>query len=313
MSSPLDNSLNRALSIRLSLQISLSSLPVVEEEMDIHLDRWLEHVPMPPEMPDGHGVSYMAQIGSDLRRMMWGAWGHPRGFVPKMSDYFRLCSMAKSDEMILDQIGSEFEPELVGSWVGVWGGRVSTGWHFWDPHEFARLEPLFGTHEAKFLLKKWANDNGVEQFQRFMQSIGDGAFSEVELKVPGETLDDQLASATAAFTHFTGTPLDRAVADVIRDGGGPGLSIAVRIRGGQVSRFGVLVDGMTLEGAKRLCEASRVKYDDKLERIVPTMSAEGVARVEYGRAGEHAGVDIYVEPTEPARKPTAGEAPSEAN
>ncbi len=312
MTSPLDNSLNRALSIRLSLQISLSNMPVVEEWMDIHLDRWLEHVPMPPEMPDGHGVSYMAQIGADLRRMWWGAWGNPRGFVPKMADYFRLCNMAKSDEAILDQIGSEFEPQLVGSWVGVWGGKVTTGWHFWDPHEFARLEPLFGTHEAKFLLKKWANDHGVERFERFMQSIGDGAFSEVELKVPGETLDAQVEAATSAFTHFTGTPLDRAVADTIRDAAS-GLSIAVRIRGGKVSRFVVLVDGMTLEGAKRMCDAARVKYDDKLERIVPTMSGEGVARVEYGRAGEAAGVDVYVEPTEPARKPAPGEAPAEAN
>ncbi len=311
--SPLDNSLNRALSIRLSLQISLSNLPVVEEWMDNHLDRWLEHVPMPPEMPDGHGVSYMAQIGSDLRRMWWGAWGNPRGFVPKMADYFRLCNMAKSDEAILDQIGNEFMPELVGSWVGVWGGKVVTGWHFWDPHEFAKLEPLFGTHEAKFLLKKWANDHGVERFQRFMQSIGDGSFSEVELAVPGDELEKQLETVSAAFTHFTGEPLGVAVADAIRDGAAPGLAIAVRIRGGKVVRFGVLADGFTLDGARRLCEAARVKQDDKLERLIQTMSGEGIARVEYGRAGEHAGVDVYVEPTEPAQKPKPGEAPADAN
>src|SRR5262245_66332108 len=63
MASSLDNALQRALSIRLNLQISLSQMPIVEEWMDIHLDRWLEHNPMPPDMPDGEGVSYLAMPG----------------------------------------------------------------------------------------------------------------------------------------------------------------------------------------------------------------------------------------------------------
>ncbi len=303
-----DNALNQTLSIRLALQVSLSSLPVVEEWMDIHLDRWLEHVPMPPEMPSGHGVSYLASIGTDLRRMWWGSWGNPRGFVPKMADYFKLCNMAKSDEAILDQIGQAFEPELVGSWVGVWGGQVVTGWHFWDPHEFAKLEPLFGTHEAKFLLKKWANDHGIERFQRFGQSIGETAFSEVELAVPGGSVDEQVASVDGAFQHFTGSGLSSKVAEVLRGNATAGLAVAVRIHAGKVVKFSVLADGMSFAATRDLATAAATPFDDKLERVVNTMASEGVARVEYGRAGDHAGVDIYVEPTEPARKPKPGEA-----
>jgi hypothetical protein len=304
MASPLDNALTQALQTRLALQISLSSLPVVEEWMDIHLDRWLEHVPMPPEMPNGHAVSYLASVGTDLRRMWWGAWGNPRGFVPKMADYFKLCNMAKTDEVILDQIGLAFEPELVGSWIGVWGGKVTTGWHFWDPHEFAKLEPLFGTHEAKFLLKKWANDHGVDRFQRFMQAIGDHPFSEIELAVP----NDDVEVASSAFVHFTGEPLSDAVRGVLREaGGGSGLAVSVRIAGGKVTKTSVLAAGMTLEGASLLAAAAKITFDDKVQRIVNTMSAEGAARVELGRAGDHTGVDIYMEPTEPAKKPTAAD------
>lgn len=312
MTSPLDNALNRAISTRLALQISLSSLPVVEEWMDIHLDRWLEHVPMPPEMPDGHAASYLAAVGSDLRRVWWGAWGNPRGFVPKMADYFRLCNMAKSDEAILDQIGLAFEPALVGSWVAVWGGKVVTGWHFWDPHEFAKLEPLFGTHEAKFQLKKWVTEHGIERFQRFQQSIGEGAASEIELDVPAGasgTAAEQVDTVSSAFTHFTGAPLAPEVAAALRESGATRWAIAVRIRAGQVIKLGVLADGVTLATARALCDAAKVPFDDKLERIVNTLSAEGVARVEYGRAGEHHGVDVFVEPTEPAKKPKPGELP----
>jgi hypothetical protein len=263
-------------------------------------------------MPDGHAVSCQAMIGSDLRRVVWGAWGDPRGFVPKMSDYFRLCNIAKSDEAILDQIGMAFEPQLVGSWVGVWGGKVVTGWHFWDPHEFSKLEPLFGTHEAKFQIKKWVTDHGVDRFQRFTQSIGEDSFSEIELPVPGDTADAQISAASEAFAHFTGKPLSAAALDVLREGAAPGVAIAVRIRGGKIVRFGALVPGLTVDNAKALATATSVKFDDALERIVNTMSAEGLVRVEYGRAGEHAGIDLFVEPTEPARKPAPGDKPAPA-
>ena len=45
--------------------------------MDIHLDRWLEHLPMPPDMPDAQAVSYLAMLGSDLRRRVVGRVGRP--------------------------------------------------------------------------------------------------------------------------------------------------------------------------------------------------------------------------------------------
>jgi hypothetical protein len=308
MASPLDNALQRALSTRLNLQITLSSLPVVEEWMDIHLDRWLEHVPMPPEMPDGHQATYSAMVGSDLRRLWWGAWGNPRGFVPKMADYFRLCNIAKSDEQVIDELGEKLEPELVGSWVGVWGGKVLTGWHFIDPHEWHQLEPLFGTHEAKFLLKKWVADSGVSRFERFMQSIGDGAFSEIELALPGATVDEQVAMASKGFEHFTGAPLDAAVSDILRSAANPSFTMSVRIRGGHMARCAVSAPGLDLDGVKRLAAAAQTKYEDALERVVNTMSAEGIDRVEYGRAGEHAGVDVFVEPTEAAVKGQAAPA-----
>ena len=65
-------------------------------------------------------------LGSDLRRVWWGAWGDPRGFVPRMADYFKLCNIAKSDAQVLDQIGEMLEPKLVGSWIGVWGAGAGS-------------------------------------------------------------------------------------------------------------------------------------------------------------------------------------------
>jgi hypothetical protein len=310
MPNPLDHALQRALSIRLNLQITLSSLPVVEEWMDIHLDRWLEHVPMPPDMPPGERVEFLAMIGSDLRRMWWGAWGHPGGFVPKMADYFRLCNIAKSDEKVLDELGAALEPSSVGSWIGVWGSKISTGWHFCDRHPWDQIEPLFGTHEAKFLLKKWVAMTGVTHIERFMQAIGDDAFSELEMQVPGDTAADQLDRVVAAFQHFTGSPpADGVVAEWRK--AEPGFRISTRIRGGQVVRFAASAVGLPVSAVEAICGAAKVGYEARLDKLAGAMTTQGLQRVEYGRAGERAGVDVYVEPTE-APPPGAKAAPPEA-
>jgi hypothetical protein len=303
--SSLDFALQRALSVRLNLQISLSQLAIVEEWMDIHLDRWLEHLPMPPDMPNGEAVSYLAMLGSDVRRVWWGAWGDPRGFVPKMADYFKLCNIAKSDAALLDQIGEQLEPRLVGSWIGVWGGKVVTGWHFWDPHPWGKVELMFGTHEAKYQIKKWVEDHRVDRIERFSQSIGEGAFSEIELAIPGATIDEQIDTLSSAFVQFTGAPLESALMAGLRTIHSPQFALTLRMRGGKITQVGALIPGIAIDDIQRMCSDAKVPVDARLGKLVGALG-EGIARVEYGRAGEHAGVDVYLEPTDAATPaPTA--------
>jgi len=313
MASSLENALQRALSVRLNLQISLSQLPIIEEWMDIHLDRWLEHNPTPPEMPDGESVSYLAMLGSDLRRVWWGTWGDPRGFVPRMADYFKLCNIAKSDAHLLDQIGEQLEPKLVGSWIGVWGGKVVTGWHFWDPQPWSKVEGMFGTHEAKYAIKKWVEDHHIDRIERFTQSIGDSPYSEIELAIPGATVDEQVAALSQAFVQFTGAPLDAAVRERLKGAGVPQFGLALRIRGGHIVRVGGLAPGIAQGAIEQLCADAKVSVDPKLGKMIGALG-EGITRVEYGRAGERAGVDVYIEPSEPAAKhPAAPAKKDEAN
>lgn len=306
----LENALQKALSVRLNLQISLSQLPMIEEWMDIHLDRWLEHNPTPPDMPDGQGVSFLAMLGSDLRRVWWGAWGDPRGFVPRMADYFKLCNIAKSDAQVLDAIGEQLEPQLVGSWIGVWGGKVITGWHFWDPQPWSKVEAMLGTHEAKFKLKKFVETHHIERIERFTQSIGDAPFSEFELAMPGDTVESQVETLSQAFVDFTGGPLSPTMIERLRAAPGPQFGLCIRIRAGQIVRVGGLAPGLNLDAISKLCADAKVGVDDKLPKLVGALG-EGITRVEYGRAGDRAGVDVYLEPGEPVAKSTS--ASSEAN
>jgi hypothetical protein len=311
MASSLDLALQRSLAIRLNLQISLSSLPIVEEWMDIHLDRWLEHNPMPPDMPNGQAVQYSVMLGTDLRRMWWGAWGDPRGFVPHMADYFKLCNIDKSDAAVLDQLGVALEPTEVGSWIAVWGGKVVTGWHFTNAHPWSKVEPAFGTHEAKYQLKKWVEDNRIERIERFTQSIGDASYSEIELAVPGTSMTEQVEAASSAFAHFTGAPLEEKVRHHLLQGR-PGAGLVVRIRGGRVVRVAVMVPGLSQEIAERLSTIAGCIVDGRFSRVCNAVG-EGLTCVAYGRAGNHAGVDVFLEPTEPKKREPSGDAGSAAS
>jgi len=310
--SSLEVALQRALAVRLNL-ISLTQLPFVEEWMDIHLDRWLEHNPMPPDLPpDASEVTYLAMVGTELQRLWMGAWGDPRGFVPRMADYFKLCNIAKSDAAVLDQIGEHLEPTVVGSWIGVWGGKVTTGWHFWDQHPWAAVEGMFGTHEAKYQLKKFVEDHAIEHIDRFTQSIGDASYSEVELAMPGDTAAAQVAALSQGFAHFTGAPLEPALVERLLAVASPQVSLAVRIRGGKIARVGALAPGLSLAELEAMCTAAKLTLDPKLGKLVDA-SRGGIARVEYGRAGERAGIDVYLEPGDKAPGMPETPAPSAAN
>lgn len=305
MSHLLETALNQALSIRLNLQISLSNVPMVEEWMDIHLDRFLEHLPTPPEMPSGAMVGYLAMFGSDLRRLWWGASGDPAGMVPKLADYLKLCNIAPSDAAMLDLIGEKLEPRLVGPWVGVWGKKVTTGWHFVDAQPWDKIEPLFGTHEAKFKLKQWVTDHKVERLERFAQAIGERAYSEFEFAIPGESVDAQVEALATSFVHFSGAPLPPAAIELLRGAPQPGFAISMRVRGGAVVRTAAIAPGMPFELLDQLCKVMQTERHERLEPLTNALTSEGITRVEIGRAGDRGGVDVYVEPGE-ARAGTRG-------
>ena len=167
---------------------------------------------------------------------------------------------------------------------------------------------MFGTHEAKYQLKKWVDDHRIERIERFTQSIGDSAYSEIELAIPGATVDDQVTALSGAFAHFTGAPLSAELVAGLRTITSPQFALAIRIRGGKIARIGGLVPGIAIDDIQRMCADAKVPVDPRLGKLVGALG-EGIARVEYGRAGDRAGVDVYLEPAEAAApSPTKAQA-----
>jgi hypothetical protein len=90
----------------------------------------------------------------------------------------------------------------------------------------------------------------------------------------------------------------------------PAFALSLRIRGGKIARVGALLPGIAIDDIQRLCDDAKVPVEPRLGKLVGALG-EGIARVEYGRAGDRAGVDVYLEPTDAATR--APEPPTQAN
>ena len=132
-------------------------------------------------------------------------------------------------------------------------------------------------------------------------AIGDDSYSELEVAIPGDTVEAQVATLSQTMQDLTGAPLSTALRDRLNGAGVPAFGLSLRIRGGKIVRVGGLAPGMAIKDIEALCTDAKVGFDPKLPKIVGALGA-GIARVEYGRAGERAGVDVYIDPGESAAK-----------
>ena len=300
MSNQNESVLQRALAIRLNLQIMVSQLPIVEEWMDIHLTRWLEYVPLPPELPAGHESNFLVKLGTDLGSLTWSAYGNPAGFIPKMSDYFEKEKLGAADISLIDQLGNKLEPALVGMWITVTENTIDRGWQFCDRHPFAELVDAFSDHEAKATIIAWLAESGVTHFQRFSQSIGDTPFTEIEFGVPGVAIDDQIASVSAAFRALSGSDLPDYVAEALSAAPEPRFSVSARVSGGVITQVAVQSPTLGNDVVAKLCADAGTPYEGTVSKIQGALRATGSERVEYSRSGERQRIEVHIVPTDTA-------------
>lgn len=281
MSNQLDSILGRALSIRLNMQISLSSLAIVEEWMDEHLERWMDSIPLPPEMPRGHTAHFGVTVAADLSDMSWRSYGDPAGFIPKMAKYFEDVKMTSEDIGILDMMGNSLEPELVGTWIRVAAGTTTTGWQFCDEHSFAALISFFADHQAKQTLQAWAQEAGIERFRRFAQSVGEHVYSEIEMPVNGRSVGEKLDAAAAAFQALAGQPFPEYLRRALSTLDTPEICVGVRVERGAITRISVISPGVGHDVIDRLAQDAGLGFDNKLTKLEAALRADGADQLEF--------------------------------
>jgi len=280
--SMVNDRLSTALAGRLALQMSLSSLTVVEEWMDTPLTRWLDSVPLPPEMPDGEGPPLVVSIGSDAMLLRWSSGGAPGGVVPKLVDYLRRAGALPADFHQVDAIGQALEPEVVGSWIEARPGAVATGWFVADRMDTARLRVLLGEGS-------WMDDLGGGTCLYAGRSIGADPVTDIVVELEGAERADKLAAAGAAFARC-GLVFDGAAAARF---GGQGVALGVRARADQVLSARLLVARPGPGAAGEACAALGLDLAPAVGVVERSIGAGEMVQLEIERSA--AGVAVVVE------------------
>ncbi len=295
MSNPHDI-LKQELAIRLGLQISLSSIPFVDETMDNVLTEWLEHVPMPTEMPAGHRASFVAYVSTNLDSVTWSAYGAPGGFIPKLAKYFERNKVPDEELSLLDALGNKLQPELVGSWTEVRQGSISGGWQFCDTHEFVRIVDDFGDHAARRALTEWTQAKEVTSFTRFWQRIGEGVYTEVEFAVPGVAHDDKIETVASAFDAMGVGKMSDATTEALQAASEPDQRVSVRIEGGEVSRVTAWCSSLGHDVVSTACNKLGLAMDKKLVNLGKGLRADNYDRVGFWQSKKAKGIEVAMVP-----------------
>lgn len=74
--------------------------------------------------------------------------------------------------------------------------------------------------------------------------------------------------------------------------------LAVRVRSGKIARVAVTAPWRSVEAVAPLAEAANLPCDAALAKLIGSLGNHVLA-VEYGRAGQYAGLDVVLEPTAP--------------
>lgn len=265
---PMDVSeiLSTALAAKLAMQMSVSSLPVIEEWMDTPLTRWLDSVPLPMEMPGGESPPMVVSLGSDARLVRWSSGGLPEGMIPKLVEYLKRAGAVPGDFQKVDETGQALEPSEVGSWIEVRPGVLSTGWFFEDTAmPLGRLRALLGEGE-------WMEELGVESCIRVARGIAANPAIDVMVELGGDRAA-RIAQAGELFRKF-GFTIDPAVAAALGDD----LTAGVRARGGAVEAVrlsGSLPGGQAFAAA---CSAAGLTLSPAINMVERSIAArEAVA------------------------------------
>lgn len=285
----LDSDLSDALTRRLNLQISLSSLPVVEEWMDTRMGRWLESVPLPPEI-SGPPAQFLVTVGSDLSWVRWGAGSHPSGYIPKLADYLTKAGISVEEVERINVLGGALEPETVGSWIEVRSGEIHTGWHLLDREALGEVIDLLGDEAAELSAKISAT--GLLHCTRIARQVDGSPGYEFDLELTGVSEEDALAAASEVLAAL-GSPLDFPRGDFVNRDLAP-VRVVATLGGSRPGGAGVRF-GSSSDQVAALCSGLGVTYAPELDAVKRSLQSAGVigAWVWVGDDGLSVDVDFH--------------------
>jgi hypothetical protein len=293
----LSDRLATALAVRLNLQISVTSLAIIDEAMDAPLGRWLDSAPLPLDSADGNDVAFEVRLQSDLSRVRFAMHGLAGGVIKRLGAYLRESGLPAAEAATIERLpgylaghpvevgpGPALVPPRLGSFVSIEPRRLTSGWLV--PVELgldavaAHLPAV-----AAGVSPAWLAGRGVREVAGLWQALGQGGHTDLWIAPPGDRPADIVDAADEMFVALGGGRLPEVVRAVARRG----ERLRVVARNGGPPRLALAIAGVGRAALCEIADALGERVDPALEPLIDTLGARDLDGLEYvvdaGRPG----------------------------
>jgi len=259
---------------------------------------WSESIPSKEDLTPGNGIEFRVATSADMMKLTWRASGPQNIFIQKMVDFFWNVGAPESEIDRLNDVGALINPGKIGSWIDMSAKTgMDGGWFF--PVDMP-LKIALDAADAGDAIKKfeeWADSRGVASVFLVGRDMGAAPprQTEIKLKLPGDTFEDQLRVGLDAYSSFGFPPIPENALRILRDSpssGGLQLSVITSSEG--FVRLGLLVPNPSSETVVALCSVSGGNAEE-LAAFEASLGRDAPSFVEYQYLMKNFGYNVYKE------------------
>jgi len=277
--------------------------PGPDEEGRIHefWQIWAESIPQRTELEEGGEIVFEVSASADLEKLSWRSSGPQHIFIQKMVDFFWNVGAPEEEIERLNEVGSEVNPAIIGSWIDMSSkGGMDGGWFF--PVDCPLNLALKSSDEgaACMILERWASSKAISQVTSLGRDMGAAPPRQTEVKffVPGNNYDTKLSTALSAYQALNVPEIPQEALGYVKgqcgDGPNPKLSMSVVTSSEGVVRLGVLFPSPSKKAVQNLCQMTEAAFN-ALQNFENALGVKAPAYVELQYLMKGYGYGVYKE------------------
>jgi len=259
---------------------------------------WSDSIPTHDEIDDSGPIIFEVAIAADMEKLTWRTSGPQQIFIQKMVDFFWNVGAPESEIDRLNDVGALINPIQIGSWIDMSArGGMDGGWFFPVdvPMKFALEASDVGDPVTK--VGEWTEKNGVTRCYSVGRDMGAAPPRQTEIRflLPGNSFDDQLNKAIAAFGNFGFPELPEEALNLIKMAKTPELSLSVITSAEGFVRAGLLIPKPDKGVVEQACNVSGAPNVERLFSFEQSLGVPGPEYVEFQYLMPGFGYGVYKE------------------
>jgi len=257
---------------------------------------WSESIPARNELEEGQ-IIFEVSASADLEKLSWRSSGPQHIFIQKMVDFFWNVGAPETEIDRLNDVGSDINPPVIGSWIDMSGkGGMDGGWFF--PVETTLELAIKSSDEgpACSQFERWASSKGIDVIASVGRDMGAAPPRQTEVKffVPGANYDTQLQTALTAYPALNVPDIPGDALRIIKGQCNPGLMMSVVTSSEGMVRLGLLFPSPTKQAVQSLCTMNGAQFNT-LMNFEKALGVNGPSFVEFQFLMRGYGYGVYKE------------------